>query len=252
MKKLILSIVLLFAGICSFAQQDPQFTQNMFNGLFFNPGSAGHNGGICGTLLTRQQWVGFEGNPQTHLFSGDARFGDHGVGLTVFQDNLGVENTFTAKVAYAYHLAIPSLPGKLGIGVELGFLSRSFNNNFIARQDITLDPTIPNINTSANAFDAGAGLYYYTKKLYIGISALHLPQSTFTDEGTLGNDTTAVGDLDFKQVQNYYITAGYEFPITSSGAYVLKPSFLAKTDGSSAQLDVNLLLEYNKMLLVSI
>ena len=66
----------LFAGFVASAQQDAQFTQNMFNKLSVNPGSAGHNGGICGTILTRSQWMGFDGRPQTHLFSADALLGD--------------------------------------------------------------------------------------------------------------------------------------------------------------------------------
>ena len=48
MKKFIVSTAFLFAGFAALAQQDAQFTQNMFNKLSVNPGSAGHNGGICG------------------------------------------------------------------------------------------------------------------------------------------------------------------------------------------------------------
>ena len=61
MKKLLVSTAFIFAGFVAMAQQDAQFTQNMFNKLSINPGSAGHNGGICATLLTRSQWMGFDG-----------------------------------------------------------------------------------------------------------------------------------------------------------------------------------------------
>jgi type IX secretion system PorP/SprF family membrane protein len=175
MKKLLISTAFLFAGFVSTAQQDVQWTQNMFNKLSINPGSAGNNGGICATLLTRSQWMGFEGAPQTHLFSADARIRKHGIGLTVFQDKLGIESSLIAKLAYAYHLNLG--PGELGIGLDIGMISKSFGDEFVAIDDYTLDPSIPNASTSATTFDAGFGLYYSIRnKMYIGISTLHIPQ----------------------------------------------------------------------------
>lgn len=246
MKKLILSTVFLFAAIFAFSQQDAQFTQNMFNKLSVNPGSAGHNGGICGTLLTRTQWIGFDGRPQTHLFSGDARFGKHGVGLTVFQDELGVERTFNVKGAYAYHLKLGA--GELGIGLDVGMVSRSFTNNFVAIDDAQIDPSIPNANTSAKSFDVGFGLYYeIKKKLYVGISTLHLQQSSFQETAN-GETTGGVGRLDFEQARHYYIMAGYEYDMSGgSEKWILKPSILAKTDLASTQIDINALVEYNQL-----
>tara|TARA_B100000809_G_scaffold266913_1_gene332909 strand:+ start:8739 stop:9698 length:960 start_codon:yes stop_codon:yes gene_type:complete len=246
MKKLILSTALLFAGFCGFSQQDAQFTQNMFNKLSVNPGSAGHNGGFCATLLTRTQWIGFDGRPQTHQFSGDARFGRHGVGLTIFQDQLGIERSFAVKGAYAFHL--PLGPGELGIGLDIGMVSKSFSNNFVAIDDATQDPSIPNANTSAKSFDASFGLFYEIKKtMYVGISTLHIPQSSFQDAAN-GETTGNFGELSFKQARHYYIMAGYEYDMSGgSEKWVLKPSILAKTDASSTQLDVNAMVVYNKL-----
>ena len=50
----IASLALLFIGTSSFAQQDPQFTMNMFNRLYANPGYAGSNNGICAKVGTDQ------------------------------------------------------------------------------------------------------------------------------------------------------------------------------------------------------
>ncbi|PKP51177.1 MAG: hypothetical protein CVT95_01450 [Bacteroidetes bacterium HGW-Bacteroidetes-12] len=243
MRKVLLSLSLTaISSITLFAQQDAQFTQNMFNKLATNPGSAGHNGGICATVLTRQQWTGFEGNPQTHLFSADARFSKHGVGLTVFQDKLGIEKSLVAKLAYAYHLQLG--PGELGIGIEAGMLSKSFGDNFIAIDDPNLDPSIPNAGTSAATFDFGAGLYYsIANKMYVGISTLHIPQSSVEDAAA-GN-SAGVGALSFEQARHYYIMAGYDWDINNNKKWILKPSILTKTDAASTQLDVNVLVEYN-------
>ncbi len=246
MKKLLVSTAFLFAGFVVSAQQDAQFTQNMFNKLGVNPGSAGHNGGICATFLTRSQWMGFDGRPQTHLFSADARFSKHGVGLTVFQDKLGIESSLIAKLAYAYHLNLG--PGELGIGLEVGMVNKSFGDEFVAIQDPLQDPSIPNASTSAMTFDAGLGLFYEIKdKMYVGISTLHLPQSELKDVAD-GNSPGGEGALSYASSRHYYIMAGYDWDV-SGGAqkWVIKPSILAKTDASSTQLDVNALAVYNKL-----
>jgi type IX secretion system PorP/SprF family membrane protein len=244
MKKFIVSTAFLFAGFAAFSQQDAEWTQNMFNKLSVNPGSAGHNGGICGTVLTRSQWMGFDGRPQTHLFSADALLGSkHGVGLTIFQDRLGIERSFVGKLAYAYHL--PLGPGTLGMGLEVGVLNKSYGDDFVAIDDYTLDPSIPNAKTAATTFDAGFGLYYYIKnKMYVGISSLHLPQTELKDVA----DGGGAGALNYAQSRHYYIMAGYDWDM-SGGAqkWILKPSILAKTDAASTDIDVSALVLYNNL-----
>jgi len=218
----------------------------MFNKLSVNPGSTGHNGGICATFLTRSQWMGFDGRPQTHLFSADARFSKHGIGLTVFQDKLGIESTLVAKLSYAFHLMLG--PGELGIGLDVGMVNKSFGDEFVAIDDYTQDPSIPNSNTSAMTFDAGFGLFYSIKnKMYVGLSTLHIPQQDL--EAAADGDTTgAVGALSYAQSLHYYIQAGYDWDVSGgSRKWVVKPSILVKTDAASTQLDVNALVEYNKL-----
>jgi type IX secretion system PorP/SprF family membrane protein len=244
MKKLIISTAVLFAGFAACAQQDAQFTQNMFNKLSVNPGSTGHNGGICATILSRSQWMGFDGRPQTHLFSADARFNKHGVGLTVFTDKLGIEETFAAKLSYAFHLVLG--PGELGIGLDVGLVSKSFTNNFIAIDDYTQDQSIPNANSSAMTFNAGFGLFYSIKnKMYVGISSLSIPQ---TELKAQADGSSGEGALNYAQARHYYIMAGYDWDV-SGGArkWVVTPSILAKTDAASTQLDVNALVLYNNI-----
>jgi type IX secretion system PorP/SprF family membrane protein len=246
MKKLIVSTVFLFAGFIVSAQQDAQFTQNMFNKLSVNPGSAGNNGGICATLLHRTQWTGFEGHPQTSLFSADARISKHGIGLTVFQDKLGIESSFVGKLAYSYHVILG--PGELGIGLEAGIINKSFGSDFIAIDDYTQDPSIPNANTSSMTFDAGFGLYYSIKnKMYVGISTLHIPESELTDVANVGDTTNGTSGLSFLQSRHYYIMAGYDWDINNDKKWVVKPSILAKTDAASTQLDVNAIVLYNNL-----
>ncbi|MCB0402563.1 MAG: type IX secretion system membrane protein PorP/SprF [Flavobacteriales bacterium] len=246
MRKFIVSTLIVFAGVSAYSQQDAQFTQNMFNKLGVNPGSAGHNGGICGTILTRSQWMGFDGRPQTHLFSADALiFNKHGIGLTLFQDKLGIESNFVGKLAYSYHLMLG--PGTLGIGAEVGVINKSYGDNFVAIDNYLNDPSIPNASTSAMTFDAGFGLYYHIKdKMYVGISTLHIPQTELKDVAANGPPGSA-GALSYAQSRHYYVMAGYDWDIRKDQMWILKPSILAKTDAASTQLDANAIILYNKL-----
>src|SRR5665647_3736934 len=104
MKKTITTVVLFITGFVTFAQQDAQFSMNMFNRLAVNPAYAGMNKALCATLLYRQQWTSFPGAPKTGLLSVD--YGEilhGGLGLTIDQDALGFDKTLKAKIAYSFH-----------------------------------------------------------------------------------------------------------------------------------------------------
>ena len=51
------------------AQQDPQYSQYMFNHMAINPGYAGINEAVCLNAAHRQQWVGIDGAPVTSVFT---------------------------------------------------------------------------------------------------------------------------------------------------------------------------------------
>lgn len=245
MKKLVLSTVAFLSVLVGFSQQDAQFSQNMFNRLDINPGYAGSNGGICGVLLYRQQWMGFDGAPKTALFSGDAAIlaGKLGVGLTVFQDQLGAEKSFVGKLAAAYRMSLGA--GNLGIGVELGALNKSFGADWISTTPYTQDKSIPDASTSKTTFDMGAGLYYsIPQRMYVGISAAHIPQSTVEDAVNSGNVQST---LTYGLARHYYVMAGYYWDI-EPGKWQLQPSVFAKSDGASTQLDINALILYNNFI----
>lgn len=241
------------AGLASFAQQDPQFSQNMFNKLATNPGYAGTNNAICANLLGRQQWMGFiDGNngiPKTYLLSVDANMWDrHGFGLTVFSDQLGFEKTFHAKLAYSFHFQVGA--GKLGVGPEIGMIQKSVGGPWVATDNWVSDPAIPT-NASDMTFDLGLGAFYVIpQKLYFGISTTHLTESDLSKADSRPDPsaplTNVAVDYKYTIARHYYITAGYMFPV--SGELNLEPSLFVKTDAASTQLDLNVRAIYNNML----
>jgi type IX secretion system PorP/SprF family membrane protein len=253
MRKKLLFFACSVIGLVSFAQQDAQFSMNMFNRLSINPGYAGTNyfgyksQGICATLLYRNQWTSFSGAPKIGLLSIDyGRVWGGGVGLTVSQDQIGFDKTLQAKLAYSYHLPIGA-SGVLGIGLDAGMIQKSFKGEFKAPDGSTssnpgLDQTIPWSGSSATTYDLGFGLYYTTKRLYIGISSLHLPEQVLKQTGGSG---TGAFDFDYVVARHYYVMAGYTFKGSNLD---LTPSILTKSDATSTQLDVNLMAKYNNLI----
>lgn len=251
MKRILLVICCVVFAFQVEAQQDPQITQNMFNRQAINPAYAGSTECIEATLISRQQWMGFEGNPKTNIFSSQGGFRvrqqyQMGAGLSIIQDEIGPIQSLNVKGALAYHHRINQ--GVLSFGVEFGMFNQSINGVWRTSEgnfDGTEDPSIPNAETGVTNFDLGLGLYYRnTDGLYVGLSTTHLNQSTFKDEV---DDNSS---LTFNQATNYYIMAGYNYPISlSNGAELeLQPSIFVKTDAVSSQVDLNTNVMYNNLL----
>lgn len=232
MKKNLLSIGLLLTAVLALAQQDPQFTQNMFMKLPVNPGYAGTRGALCATTAYRTQWVGFTGAPKTFFMSADIPVYDlnGGIGLTLMKDKLGNFNFTHARGAYSYHRYVGV--GLLGMGLELGMMQASVENNWIAAD--ANDLYIPNSFIKKTTYDVGLGAYYRTNDAYAGISVSHVP-------GKLEHLSATA--FDYQAARHCYVTAGYNFHPT--GNLAIRTSVFAKSDGSVIALDLNCNFLYN-------
>jgi type IX secretion system PorP/SprF family membrane protein len=254
----LLLVLLVIATMRSEAQQDPQFSMNMATRLHVNPAYAGMNDGICVNMLSRQQWTGFEGRPETYLFGGHGTFTIPGInlrsggGLSMFGDGLGQMHFFGIRAAYSAHIPLNFIggePGHLGIGVAAGLLQFSMGNNWRSITPFYEDPTIPNVAYNSGSFDLDAGLYYRTKDVYFGISSTHLNGAKFEDGGEdLVPEGGKAWETSFAMQRHYYLQGGYDFEIPSYNLLVLKSSVMVKTNLSSAQFDVNLIAEWNNFL----
>ncbi|MGB0391052.1 MAG: PorP/SprF family type IX secretion system membrane protein [Salibacteraceae bacterium] len=234
------------------AQQDPQFTVGQYHGLAYqNPAVVGSHDAICATLVGRLQWVGFGGEPSTFLFTAQTpleKFGSHGLGLTVMSDNLGQENTMVAKFQYAYKLRnIGGGPGTLSLGLGLGYISKTLGSDWVASQGTIDDIYIPDNGASEGGFDMDFGIYYkIPKKLSIGLSSTHLSASKFNstlEDKVLNGDSK---QFNYQIDRTYYISAQYEQPISSDGAWVLKPGLFVKSDMASSVFSLGALADYEE------
>ena len=165
MRGIITAGVFVLVGSVSFAQQDPQFTQYMFDRLSINPAVAGSSGNICATALMRQQWTGFDGAPKTGLINLQTPLSkiNSGLGLSVYFDKLGQEKSTIARLHYAYHFKVGA-QSTLSAGIYAGMTGRALDSRWIAIDPVADDNAIPSGGKSDSGFDMGAGLYY--KKNY--------------------------------------------------------------------------------------
>ena len=254
MKKTLTLIAFSITGLVSFAQQDAQFSMNMFNRLSVNPGYTGTNKALCATILYRDQWDKFPGAPKTGLLSIDyGQIAHGGVGFTIDQDQLGFDKTLKAKLSYSFHIPIGPT-GILGIGLDAGMINKSLTGNFIAPDGTSTlggggtDNAIPWTGTGSTTYDVGFGLYYTNEKLYVGLSSLHLPAQKINEKSSAGNTYPLSYDFQYQVARHYYVMAGYKFQLGTQ--FDLTPSILTKSDASSTQLDFNLLARWNKMVFI--
>ncbi len=232
MKQLILVLIFALFFADSFAQQDAQFSQNMFNKLANNPAYAGTNQAISAIGLFRSQWTGFDGAPQTTNLSIHAPIDriHGGLGLSVISEEIAAFQNTSINLSYAFQTQLGN--GQLGIGLSVGMFQSGLDGSLLDPSQGG-DNAIPTADVTGSAFDIGAGVYYNTQDVYFGLSTAHIsePAIEWSDGQTQQLN------------QHYFLIAGSYHELTS--ALSLNPSIYLKSDGSSAQLDINTNLLYN-------
>lgn len=225
-------LLTLIVSINVHAQQDPQYTHNMFDRLSVNPASSGMNGSYCATTILRQQWASFDGAPKTGLLNlqGPSETLHGGLGLTLFKDALGQENNTMVRLSYAYHFQLNN-GGKLGIGIAGGIFNKRLGADWRP-----INPTDPVINPavlSSTIVNSSAGIYYSRPgQMYVGLSSTNITQGTFKNQS-------------IQSARHYYVMGGYSWNVPGMPQLELQPSFLAKTDVASMQVDLNCIALWN-------
>ncbi|NRB59696.1 MAG: type IX secretion system membrane protein PorP/SprF [Winogradskyella sp.] len=227
MKKLSIIAILLLAFQMQ-AQQDPQYTQYMYNMNVVNPAYAGSRENLSFGLLYRDQWVGIEGAPETATAFVHSPVGNNlGLGLSLISDRIGPvqETNVYADVSYTLKLGGEH---RLAFGVKAG---ATFHDIGLAGVDvIDADDPFFNQNINETTPNIGAGLFYYTNKYYLSVSVPNMLASVHLDANGLN-----IGS----ETQHYFVTGGYVFDLSPNTE--LKPSFMMKSAfDAPTSFDVNL------------
>lgn len=254
----VITIGICFCQIGSVkAQQEPQFSQNMFNILPFNPGNAGMNDAICITGLFREQWMGFKAtvgdksekvNPTTTALNAcmPLRVLHGGIGVSILTDKLGFENNTIFRLAYSYHTDIGF--GTLGVGLHANLHNKALDFTKFepfdklendSEEGLSSDPVLSSKQEEKNmAFDLGfGGFYKIDNQLYVGLSGTQLLQSKIS----LGSSSPQLR-------RHLFLTGGYYFQFPNQPKLELNPSIFVKSDMASLQMDMNALFRYDNKL----
>jgi len=214
-------VIILFTILCAFqvnAQQDPQYTQYMYNMNIINPAYTGSTEGLAVGALYRSQWVGLDGGPETFTFNIHSPVGKSvGLGLSIISDQIGPVKETNAYVDFSYTIPVGTVT-KLAFGVKGGF---TFHDIGIAENQISLvdmgDPFFANAINETTP-NVGAGVYFYKpSKYYISMSIPNILNGVHLDA-----NGTKIGS----ESEHFFAAAGYVFDLSEN--FKLKPHTLIK------------------------
>lgn len=229
----------MFLSFATYAQQDAQFTQYMYNTIIVNPAYAGSRQTMSIFALHRAQWVGLDGAPVTNSFSINTPINESkiGLGLSIVNDKIGpsVENNIALDFSYTIPV---SEKYKMSFGLKasanllnIDFTKLDYQGGQIFEDNID-NKFSPNI---------GVGFYFHSDNSYIGISAPNLIETVHFDKSANSSATSHIAT----EKINYYLIAGYVFELSPS--LKLKPALMTKyVEGAPLQVDVSANFMFNE------
>tara|TARA_B110000483_G_scaffold46212_1_gene57700 strand:+ start:1929 stop:2846 length:918 start_codon:yes stop_codon:yes gene_type:complete len=213
----IILFAILFAAQVN-AQQDPQYTQYMYNMNIINPAYTGSTEGLAVGALYRSQWVGLDGGPETFTFNIHSPLGKQvGLGLSVISDQIGPVKETNAYVDFSYTIPLGTVT-KLAFGLKGGF---TFHDIGIAESQLSLidtgDPFFANAINETTP-NIGAGVYFYKpNKYYVSFSMPNILNGVHLDTNgrNIGSES-----------EHLFAAAGYVIDLSEN--FKFKPHALLK------------------------
>lgn len=220
-KSIIITLVLLIGiSVTTVAQQNAQYSQYMFHGLYLNPAYAGYKGDLNLHSYYRTQWTNMDGGPRTIAFAADMTLPNdkYGLGFNIVNDRVGSERRTAAYVNYAYKLQLDETALRyLSLGIGAGFVHGSYN-----QADIVTGQPEPISMESIFLPDVRLGIFYNAPQFFLGAGVENLLSSVVFNDRTRS----------IKPTRHYFFQGGGLVPLADD--LLLKPSTLLKTASNSA------------------
>jgi len=233
MKKIV-TILLIFSLVQSvFGQQEVWYSMFFSNKVLLNPAYTGSREALNITGFYRNQWTGFDGAPTSQSLTVHSPILKQkmGLGFSIEHDNIGINNTMSFQLSYAYRLQLGF--GRLAMGVQ-GQVKRDEMNWSQSNPYSTVDQSIPYSDNSVFLPNIGAGLYFDNDFMYLGLSVPYMAESEINYSG----NTSTVSTGSVKQ-RHYYLMAGGIIPLNAN--LLMKPALMARyVNNSPVEVDFNL------------
>jgi type IX secretion system PorP/SprF family membrane protein len=215
-------IFFILVSLQSVAQQDPIFTQYMYNGQVINPAYAGIWEKAGFTALVREQWAGINHAPLTQSISIHSPLNNEsiGIGLNIINDTYAREKRLTILADYAYEIHLTPFQ-RLRFGVKFGFTN--YKNPLTEYQlypDGEFDPAFSQDIDLKFLPNFGVGAFLYEDNYYIGIAVPKLIENDFSYN--YQNYSTQ------SEVRTIYLNGGYVFFLDPFSRFIFKPTFMIR------------------------
>jgi type IX secretion system PorP/SprF family membrane protein len=201
-------IVFLTLAINVKGQLYPGFNQYMIEGLTINPAYAGSREVLSTAFFYKNKWMGFKGGHKYQTLSAHTPLQNTriGLGLLLMHEQIGIDNNYSLYFNYAYRVSLRV--GKLAFGLKGGLELTNIDN-----AQIKTSPRFgqdPVFNTTENYFypNFGIGMYYYSRKFFVGASVPFLLSKKYTE-----SETGIELSHDF-QKYNYFFTSGVKIAVS--------------------------------------
>ena len=223
---------LILGALISRGQQDPMYTQYIFNLQTVNPAYAGYWKTIGIMALSRNQWVGLNGHPttQTLSFQTPLKSQNVGMGLNVVVDKLGLEKRLIINADYAYEISLSEVT-KLRFGIKAGFTNYSNNlPEYVQYPDNLGDPVYQTKVDNKFMPNFGFGLFLSSTKYYLSLSLPRIIDNNY--QSNVSNYYTK------SEMRHLFFAGGMMFDISDNVKF--KPTFMTKAvSGSPFQYDIS-------------
>lgn len=209
----------------------PVYSQYLHNGLMINPAYAGSREVLSVFLSGRLQWAGIDGAPRSETISLHSLLKKDRIGLGLSGQffTYGLTKSYSVYGDYAYHMSLGS--GKLSLGLKAGFDMSNTDYSNILLNDKYDEAFLVNAKPYLLP-NAGAGIYYYNKRFFVGAA---IPAFlSYVNEGS--------GKVGFRTLSDFdvYVTAGGLISFTSFLKF--KPSVFidySVQETKNTQIDLN-------------
>lgn len=215
--KKIFTIITMLSVFGVAAQQDPQYTQYMYNTLSVNSAYAGSLGHLAITGIYRTQWVGLEGAPNTQSFTLDTPIAKNlGLGLSVVSEEIGPSEEQYVDANFSYTIQ-SGLTHKLSFGIKGG--GRVINIDWTKGSH--REPDVQFRENITNKFlpVVGAGLYWHGERDYIGIAVPNFMTRERYNYDDIADDLV-------NERMHVYLIGGIVFDLSAHTKF--KPAVLVK------------------------
>ena len=241
MKNIVLLTFFLLFAMSSWAQQEAQYTMFMYNKQYFNPAYTGVREIASAQLIYRKQWFGFEGAPESKLFSFTAPLSKDkktAIGLLVSNTEIGFMNNWNGSMSYSYDIRFNDETSvRIGVQGSMKYFGMNFSDPRFYTTEAGDPSVLENIDAETYKFNVGAGFYFMYKNFYFGGSSPSILNNTI---GFNPDNFTQTAE----EATHFYVMTGILLPVSNS--LKVQPSLLGKyVKNAPVDLEVNLSLIYD-------